>query len=95
MNIQELGKPLGPTKTTVKLRKLKWYGHVTRSSGLAKTIMQGTMQGGRRRGRQKKRWEDNIPVWTAPRGRLRGERNGGSWVPGHLWRTERSTKTTG
>ena len=39
--------------TTVKRRKLKWYGHVTRSSGLAKTILQGTVQGGRRRGRQK------------------------------------------
>ena len=50
--------------TTVKKRKLRWYGHITRSSGLAKTTMQGTVQGGRRRGRQKKRWEDNIPEWT-------------------------------
>ena len=50
--------------TTVKRRKLKWYGHVTRSTGLAKTILPGTVQGGRRRGRQKKRWEDNIPEWT-------------------------------
>ncbi|KAK2189381.1 hypothetical protein NP493_108g04012 [Ridgeia piscesae] len=41
--------------TTVKGRKLKWYGHITRASGLAKTILlQGTVQGGRRRGRQKK-----------------------------------------
>ena len=50
--------------TTVKRRRLKWYGHITRSSGFAKTILQGTVQGGRRRGRQKKRWEDNIPEWT-------------------------------
>ena len=50
--------------TTVKRRKLKWFGHVTRSSGLAKTILQGTVQGGRRRGRQRKRWEDNIKEWT-------------------------------
>ena len=42
--------------TTVKQRKMKWYGHITRSSGLAKTILQGTVQGGRRRGRQNKRW---------------------------------------
>ena len=49
---------------TVKRRKLKWYGHVSRSSGLAKTILQGTVQGGRRRGRQTKRWEDNIREWT-------------------------------
>ena len=50
--------------TTEKKRKLKWFGHVSRSSGLAKTILQGTVQGGRRRGRQKKRWENNISEWT-------------------------------
>ena len=44
----------------VKKRKQKWYGHVSRSNGLAKTILQGTVRGGRKRGRQKKRWEDNI-----------------------------------
>ena len=29
----------------VKRRKLQWYGHVSRSSGLAKTILQGTVKG--------------------------------------------------
>ena len=48
----------------VKRRKLQWYGHVSRSSGLAKTILQGTVKGGRRQGRQRKRWEDNIREWT-------------------------------
>ena len=41
--------------TIVKIRKLKQYGHVSRSSGLAKTILQATVKGGRRQGRQKKR----------------------------------------
>ena len=36
--------------TTVKKRKLKWDDHVTRSTGLAKTILQGTVQRGRKRG---------------------------------------------
>ena len=31
--------------TLGKKRKLRWFGHVTRSSGLAKTILQGTVQG--------------------------------------------------
>ena len=35
-----------------------------RSSGLAKTILQGTVKGKRKRGRQKKGWEDNIKEWT-------------------------------
>ena len=50
--------------TTVKRRKLQWYGHLSRSSGLAKTILQGTVKGGRRQGRQRKRLEDNIREWT-------------------------------
>ena len=62
-----IGNAIGPYEdllTTVKRPKLKWFGHVTRSSGLAKTILQGTVQRGRRRGRQRKRWEDNIKEWT-------------------------------
>ncbi|KAI0238708.1 GATA zinc finger domain-containing protein 1 [Lamellibrachia satsuma] len=56
--------PYDDLLTTVKKRKLKWYDHVSRSCGLAKIILQGTVRGGRRRGRQKKRWEDNIKEWT-------------------------------
>ena len=44
----------------VKRPKLQWYGHVSRSLGLAKTISRGTVKGGRRQGRQNKRWEDDI-----------------------------------
>ena len=56
----------GDLLNMVKKRKLRWYmyGHISRSSGMAKTIMQGTMKGASRRGRQKKRWEDNIKEWT-------------------------------
>ena len=43
--------------TLVKKRKLRWFGYVSRSSGLAKTILQGTVKGKRKRGTQKKRWE--------------------------------------
>ena len=50
--------------TIVKRRKLQWYGHVSRSSGLARTILQGTAKGGRRQGRERRRWEDNIREWT-------------------------------
>ena len=48
----------------VKKRKLRWYGHISRSSGMAKTILQGTVKGASRRGRQKKRWKDNIKEST-------------------------------
>ena len=35
---------------------------------IVKTILQGTIRGRRRRGRQKKRWEDNIKEWTGMEG---------------------------
>ena len=58
-------RAIGPL-TIVKRRKLQWYGHISRSPGLAKTILPGTEKGGRRQSRQSKRWEDNIREWTGP-----------------------------
>ena len=62
--IQQAIGPHEDLLTIVKRRKLQWYGHVSRSSGLAKTILQGTVKGGRRQGRQRKTLEDNIREWT-------------------------------
>ena len=45
--------------TLVEKRTLRWFGHVSRSFGLAKTILQGTVKG-KRRDRQKKRCEDFV-----------------------------------
>ena len=63
----KIQQAIGPHKdllTIIKRCKLKWYGQVSCSSGLAETILQGTVKGGRRHSRQKKRWEDNIREWT-------------------------------
>ena len=62
--IQRAFGPHEDLLTIVKRRKLQWCWHVYRSSGLAKTILQGTVKGGRRQSRQRKRWEDNIREWT-------------------------------
>ena len=61
--IQQAIEPHEDLLIIVKRRKLQWYSHVTRS-GLAKTILQGTVKGKRRQDRRKKRWEDNIREWT-------------------------------
>ena len=63
----KIQRAIGPHEdllTTVKRRKLQWYRHVSRLSGLAKTVLHVTVKGGRRQGRQRKRWEDNIREWT-------------------------------
>ena len=62
--IQQAIGPHDDLLTIVKRRKLQWYGHVTCSLGLAKTILQGTVKRGRRQGTQRKRWQDNIRGWT-------------------------------
>ena len=87
--IQQAIGPHEDLLTIVKRRRLQWYGHVSRSSGLAKTILQGTVEGRRRQGRQRKRWEDNIREWAwsspSPRGQWRTGGNGGNWFRNHLW----------
>ena len=60
--IQAAIGPYEDKLTTVKKGKFRWFGHVIRSSGLCKNIVQGTLPGERKR--QKKRWEDNTREGT-------------------------------
>ena len=84
----KIQQAIGPHKdllTMVKRRKLQWYGHVSRSSGLAKTILQDLVKGERRQGRQRKRWEDNISEWTGlefakSQRAVENRENGGNWL---------------
>ena len=64
--IEELGGKQERLLQVVKRRKLQWYGHITRhdSHSLAKTILQGTVEGGRKRGKPRKSWLSNIKRWT-------------------------------
>ena len=87
--IQQAIGPHEDLLTIVKRRKLQWNGHVSRSSGLAKTL-QGTMKRGRRQGRQRKRWEDNIKEWTGmefgkTQRAMENRENGENWLQNHLW----------
>ena len=88
--IQQATGPREDLLTTIKRRKLQWYGHVSRSSGLTKTILQGTVKGGRRHGRQKKRWEDNIREWIGlefgrSQGAVENGKNRENWLRNYLW----------
>ena len=96
----KIQQAIGPHEnllTIIKGRDLYWYGHVSRSSGLAKTILHGTVKGERRQGGQKKRWEDNIREWTGlelakSQRAVENKENGGNWfmklpvVPQRPWR---------
>ena len=82
--IQQVIGPHEHLLMIVKRRKLHWYGHVSRSSGLAKTVLQGTVKAVRK-GRERKRWKDNIREWIglewqSPRGQWRTGENGENWL---------------
>ena len=68
--IQQAIGPHEDLLTVVKRRKLQWYGHVSRSPGLAKTILQGTR--GKKeedkadRGRGGKTTSRNGQAWSSP-----------------------------
>ena len=49
--VQQATGPREDFLTIVKRCKLQWYGHVSCSSGLAKTILQGSVKGGKRQDR--------------------------------------------
>ena len=85
--LAKIQQAIGPHEdllTTVKRLKLRWYRHVPRSSGLGKTIFQGTVKGGRRQGRQEEMGRqhqgmDKPGFRQVPEGS--GERkNGGNWL---------------
>ena len=54
--------PQTPPPVTVKRRKLAWFRYVTRHDSLSKTILHGTLEGGRQRGRR------GNAGWTASKG---------------------------
>jgi hypothetical protein len=49
---------------TIMKCEIKWYRYVSRSSDLAKTILQSTVPGKQKQIRQIKRWEGKIREWT-------------------------------
>ena len=64
----KIQRAIGPHKdllTIVKRHKLQWYGHVSHSSGLAKTILQGCKS---KRGKKTRKTEEevgrHIREWT-------------------------------
>ena len=76
MKVSPRGRPHEDLLTIVKRRKLQWYGHVSRSPGLAKAILQGTVKGEEDkadRGRGGKTTSGDGQAWssTSPMGQWR------------------------
>ena len=68
----------------VQKRKLRYFGHLMRADNISTLLIQGRIEGTRARGRQRRRWMDDVcdwtrlyHLWTVSDGR-RTEWNGGS-----------------
>ena len=63
IRISELRKTtnLEPIMDSIRIKTLKLYGHVKRSStGVSKLCLEGNVPGKRKRGKPQSRWRDNI-----------------------------------
>ena len=49
---------------TIQKRKLQYFGHITRHNTICKDILEGKIEGKRARGRQRRKWIDDIKDWT-------------------------------
>ena len=54
-----------PLLAIVKRRKIAWFDYVTRQGSLSKAFLQGTLEGEKRFGRQRKCWIDNVKQLTS------------------------------
>ena len=81
--IQQAIGPHEDLLTMVKRRKLQWYGHVSRSSGLGKKGEEDKAE----RGRGGKTTSKNGQAWSlaSPGGQWRTGKNGENWLQNHLW----------
>ena len=62
IKFNHLGK-CEPLLSTIKRRKLTYFGHICRHEILTNTILQGKMEGTRGRGRPRNNWMMNINKW--------------------------------
>ena len=54
---------VNPIMPAIKTRKLKWFGHIKRSTLLVRTTVEGMVQGKRKKGRPKRRWREDVVDW--------------------------------
>ena len=59
----ELGVIPGSLMRQIKKQKLKYYGHIARHECLEGVLIEGRMEGKRRKGRPCRKWHDDIKDW--------------------------------
>ena len=85
----KIQKAIGPQEdllTIIKRCKLQWYSHVSRSSGLTQTILQGKGEEDKAdRGRDGNTTSGNGQAWSSASPRGKTGKNGENWLQNLLW----------
>ena len=89
VKIQQAIRPHKDLLIIIKRQNLKWYGHVSCSLGLSRTILLGTVKGERRQDKQEmERQHQGVHrcgvVQVPALGQWRTEENEGNWLRSHL-----------
>ena len=53
--------------TIIQIRKLKYFGHISRHNSMQTTLLNSRVDGKRGRGRLRTSWTSNIKEWTGKR----------------------------
>ena len=61
--LEEIGSVLMLRKSMAE-RKMRFFGHIVRKNGMEKRLMQGKVEGTRRRGRPTTAWFQDLKEWT-------------------------------
>ena len=59
----QLAKATPTLVSSMKKRKYKYFGHLTRENSIQRMILKGKIEGKRGKGRPRVQWMDNIKDW--------------------------------
>ena len=63
IEVLQLAKATSTLLSSIKKRKCKYFGHLTRENSIQRVILEGKIEGKRGKGRPRVKWMDNIKDW--------------------------------
>ena len=63
LEVLEMAKAKQTLLRTIQERKLQYFGHLIRGKGKQKLLMEGKIEGTRRKGKQRRTWTSDVTGW--------------------------------
>ena len=62
--LERVGEKTCYLLSTIKERKMRYFGHIVRANGLQRVLMEGCVAGVRKRGKQRRKWTSDVLDWS-------------------------------